>query len=507
MSAAADAATRVGICDRADGTYLTSDGAGYSVLLGDLPPGCPSAELPLGRDQVLWAGLMPAGLSPGQPLTLVGAFADPSAVQVSEIAPLPGKEEPAPRPAPAPLRARVFGIEERASFDAGSRVLECRTGQRAAGLVIDLPRNQPRLRLAYRATMPTELAASDGVGDGIATATAPAASSPRALLFPAHGQSHLTLSCPGAGRFELLSLGPPASGWAWRPAAWREAPETLLAQAAAWGMGAVFVTVPIDDGRVAEGDALAAFVARAARAGVAVWAVDGDPRAVLPAERPLFVARAQAYAAYNRAAPPAARLAGLQLDIEPHVLRGYGQAPEQFDRAWAQTITAIARAAGMPVEAVIPFWYADEPHRRHALAPIVGSVASVAVMAYRGTAEGAAAAAAPALAWGAAAGIPVRVALENGPIPDEEALTFRPAPAGTLWQVTIGDRTAVLLLAQAGTNPAGPTLGLASRTQVPGRAVSFLGDTKALAEAVESVIRGLGGHPAFHGTALHGILD
>lgn len=505
MTPSAGAATQIGICGGPDGAYLTSDGAGYSVLVGAVPPNCPTIMLPVEREQVLWAGVMPAAAPAGQPATLVGSFADP--VEVSEITPLTGGEAVSPALAPTPLRARVFGVEERATFDAEARVLDCKAGRRPAGLVIEPSRRPPRLRMAYRSTMPTKLAASNGVGDGTPLATAAAAPNPRPLLLPWHGRSHLTVSCPGPGRFELLSLGPPASGWAWRPSAWREAPERLLSQAEAWGMGSLFVTVPVEGGRVADADALTAFVSRAAGMGVAVWAVDGDPRAVLPAERPHFVARAEAYAAYNRSVPPASRLAGLQLDIEPHVLRGYGQAPGEFDRAWARTIIAIAGAAGMPVEAVIPFWYADEPHRSLALAPVAGSVASLAVMAYRGTAEGVTAAAASALAWGAAAGIPVRVAMENGPVPDAEARTFRPAPIGTLWQVAIGDRTAVLLLAKAAANPAGPTLGLASRMPVSGRSVSFLGDTGSLADAIERVIRGLGDHPAFHGIALHGILD
>lgn len=506
MTSAAGAGTRVGVCEGADGAYLTSTGTGYTVVVGEVPPGCPSMVLPVEHDHVLWAGVMPAAVPPGRPLTVVGTFADPMAVQVSEIAPLAGEGE-ASMPAPAPFAARVFGIEERVAFDAWAGELDCAAGNRPAGLLTEIPRPSSRLRVAYRSTMPTELAASDGRRDGVPLATAPPSPVPRALLLPWDGASHLTISCPGSGRFELRSLGPPASGWAWRPDAWREAPDRLLAHAAAWGMGAVFLTVPVKGGRVADPERLAAFAARAAGRGIAVWAVDGDPRAVLPAERPHFVARAEAYAAYNRAVPPSSRLAGLQLDIEPHVLRGYGQAPEAFDLEWARTITAVAPAAGMPVEAVIPFWYAAAPHRDAALAPIAQSVASLTVMAYRGTAEGVAAAAAPALAWGAAAGVPVRVAMENGPIPDEEALTFRPSPAGTLWQVALGGRAVVMLLSEAAANPAGPTLGLASRAAVPGRNVSFLGDTGALADAAESVIRRLGGHPGFHGIALHGILD
>lgn len=61
----------------------------------------------------------------------------------------------------------------------------------------------------------------------------------------------------------------------------------------------MLITVDITVGRakVAEAGALEYFVKQASVRGVRVWAIAGDARAVLPAERAGYAERARAYAA------------------------------------------------------------------------------------------------------------------------------------------------------------------------------------------------------------------
>jgi hypothetical protein len=505
MSFPARAATDIALCPSpANGgrAYLSADGSAVELLLGPAPAGCPALALPIAREDILWAGLMPVGIRPGAPIALTGSFPAGTA-SLSEIESV---EDTAPRPSPPSEgtgSARLFGIEERARLLPGP-VLECTAGTRPAGMVVTLPGKPERLRLSYRSTMPVTVGGGD---DSPFTFTIPASEAQTATMVPWRGDSHLTVACNGAGRFQLLGLGPPVSGWAWRPEAWRDGGDALIARALDLGMDTLFVTVPVAEDGVEESAALAGFIARAQARAIRVWAVDGDPHAVLPSERDRFVRRAHAYAAYNRSAPPEARLAGLQLDIEPYVLPGYAQQPDAFDRAWALTVVELAEAAQMPTEAVVPFWFATGAHRQIALDAMAGKIAGIAVMAYRGDAAGVVEAATPALDWGAQARMPVRVAIENGPIPDEHRLTFRPTESGTLWQVDVNGRRVMILLARPLSNPLGPTLGLASRSEVPGRRISFLGDAEALIKAVDSLQLRLSSHPAFHGLAIHGILD
>lgn len=502
-------ATDLALCPAAGGagrTYFSATGDTIELVLGSAPDGCAAVTLPVAREAIRWAGLMPQGVQPGVPLALSGRFtaeaASVSDVESLEVSP----PLPASPPTDPPL-PRAFGVEERASVLSPGPVLDCGPGVRPAGMVLPVAGGPGPRVLSYRSTMPVTMGASDGRTDAEEIATAPASEARTVMLLPWRGQSHLTVACAGAGHFELLGIGPAMAGWAWSPRAWLENGNALIARARALGMDTLYVSVPVGEGRIESPAQLAAFIARARTVSIHVWVVDGDPHAVLPAERPRFVQRARAYADYNRSVPLGSRLAGLQLDIEPYVLPGYAQRPQAFDRAWARTVVEVSAAADMPVEAVIPFWFAVKPHRTDALDALAGTVAGVAVMAYRGDADGVAGAATPALDWGRRTGVPVRVAMENGPIPDEDRLVFRPAEMGTLWQVDVNGTWVMLLLERPAANPVGPTLALASRNQVPGRRVSFLGDEKALAEAVDALQTRLGGHPAFRGLAIHGILD
>lgn len=74
--------------------------------------------------------------------------------------------------------------------------------------------------------------------------------------------------------------------WAWRPAHWRENATSLFALATAWSVGVIYISVPVaEDGTVADAERLREFLRDATGRGIEVWSVDGEPRAILPAER------------------------------------------------------------------------------------------------------------------------------------------------------------------------------------------------------------------------------
>ena len=138
----------------------------------------------------------------------------------------------------------------------------------------------------------------------------------------------------------------------------------LLARAARWQADTIYITVPTTPaGEVVDADELRQFLQEATGRELHIWAVDGDPRAVLPSERGSFEARARAYARFNAAAGDAshaARLAGVQYHIEPYLVSGYHLDEDGWKEAYVATIAGFARAAaGLPIELAVPFWWLD----------------------------------------------------------------------------------------------------------------------------------------------------
>src|SRR5690348_2703304 len=245
---------------------------------------------------------------------------------------------------------RPFGTEERARIvgdDGGDLTPSCRAGTEPAGFAVAYPAALPplpglALTVAARGDAGFVIAAADAAAmqrdNPVPLLTLPAAASPRVSRAPVPGtldrRSALSWSvlCPaGGGTMTLTRLSlegtPPAgtrsqqrSAWAWQPALWRDRPAKLLDKLGQLEVDRVFVSVPmVGDRAVAGADALAAFIRAAAARHIAVWAVEGDPHAVLPSEREKFRGRAAALAAFNRQQPVDTRLSGVQFDIEPYL--------------------------------------------------------------------------------------------------------------------------------------------------------------------------------------------
>src|SRR5262245_50876336 len=115
-------------------------------------------------------------------------------------------------------------------------------------------------------------------------------------------QAPTQVSAVSSNRSSALSEGQPPirAMWAWRPELWRSEASSLFAQASSWNVGVLYVSVQVGaDGALVDADRLRAFLGDAGDRRLRVWAVEGDPRAVMEAERTAMVQRARAIRSFN----------------------------------------------------------------------------------------------------------------------------------------------------------------------------------------------------------------
>jgi hypothetical protein len=465
----------------------------------------------------------------------VHAAALPPGLDPAQV--LAGSEHtlPASRPAPEPpssmpigvnllgaMSARGFGVEERvtATLDDGRLRIDCRPGTRPAGVLLQGPWSMPRadvvLRTAFSGSEHFALQVADArlAAREAALDLGVLAQAGKSFALPPNldraGWRQFTLLCPDAGgnlALDALTLEPaplpskraPRSTWIWDRAEWRQRGDALLE---------IFVTVPLFDARVAEPEALAAFVRRAATRGVAVTAVEGDPHMVLPEQHAASSARARAYAAYNAQAEPAARLKAIQFDVEPYLLPAAVLDPALRDRRYLELAAALRQAAGTTaLEFVVPFWWDSKPELLHALARHADGLA---VMDYRTDPDQIVRFAAPFLDWGVEHGKRVRIALEAGPIAAEEQRRYRRVDAGAKGDLLLlehgGQQLLVLLRgpsAYPGAHPGAQMYALAGSRTIDGAASTFNRDKAAMLRLLPQLEKVFGAWESFDGMALH----
>lgn len=501
------------------------------------PPGCRSLDLGAVRAEALH--VPDPGTAPTPTILLQGEDKDGRfAVGEMTLVPEGGAAGPA-APAPMPLRTnllaamqlRTYGVEERvqARLEDGRLRLACRPGTRPAGVLLTGPWAIPRLRANLQARYDGEgqftWQAADAAGAARESALdmgqlAAAGAGSARLALPAGldraGWRHFVLACPAAGAslaLASLTLEPepaaaaaPRSTWIWDRSAWRERGDALLDWAVRERIGELFIVVPLEQGRIGDPEALAAFVRRAGQRGIGISAVEGDPHMVLPRERAATAARARAYAAYNAAAEPAARLRGVQFDIEPYLLPRHVLPAARLDREYVATLAALREAAGsMPLEFVVPFWWGD---RRALLDGLARHADAVSVMDYRTDPGQIRAFAIPFLDWAAAHGKRVRIALEAGPLPPETQRRYRRAPdgaAGDMLLFTVGGQQVLVLLRQPAAHPRAVPYELAGTRHIDGSATTFHQDKDALRALLPRLEADFGAWPGFAGIALHEI--
>ncbi|KFI06619.1 hypothetical protein JN27_13065 [Massilia sp. BSC265] len=498
-------------------------------------PGCRSLDL--GAAQVEALHVLGPTATPTTTILLQGDDKDGRfAVSEQTLVPDGGGNEPA-APEPMPLRTnllaamqvRPYGVEERvqARLDRGRLRIDCRAGARPAGVLLTGPWTIPRLRASLKATYSgkgrfawqaadaAQAARESALGMGQISAGAGTAS----LLLPAGldrtNWRHFALACPAAGgtlALDALTLEPdvpvvaPRSTWIWDRSAWLERGDELLDWAVRERLGELFIVVQLEEGRVKDPDALAAFVRHARRRGIGISAVEGDPHMVLPLERAATAARARAYAAYNAAAEPAARLRGIQFDIEPYLLPEHVLPAARLDGEYVATLAALREAAGdMPLEFVVPFWWGG---RQEVLDALARHADAVSVMDYRTDPGQILRFAVPFLDWGATNGKRVRIALEAGPLPLETQrryLRTQDGGAGDMLLFTVEDQQVLVLLRQPMAHPRAAPYRLVDTRRIDGSATTFHKDKDALRALLPRLEADFGAWPGFAGIALHEI--
>jgi len=211
-----------------------------------------------------------------------------------------------------------------------------------------------------------------------------------------------------------------------------------------------------------------------ALAGVQVSAValDGEPGSVF-APDPLLQA-VDSLRRFN--ATHRHRFQGLQVDVEPYVLKGFALDETRHFTAYVALLDSLrARAAGkLAITAVVPFWYASKRFEgRNLLDAVLASSDAIAVMAYRTTPLQIRELAMPALCLARSRGKQAWVGLERTRLPSERHYVVDKARLQPLLKPD-GER----LLLQ-GVPPDGAPFD--AQFEVRAQALSFHGRPEALA--------------------------
>ena len=525
-------------------TYLDPAG-GRQLLIAtrEKPRDCASAEIPVDIDKLTWGTLIADDIARNLDggVILQGVL-DRDPPNVSEV--IPARTRVASIAVSTPvdaellpaLKAAPFGIEERARANPSANhtlIVECKAGARPAGIVLQspgwiLPQGiMLKVELGYRANAPFTVGIADRARaareEPLLLGALDAERSTAGLDLPAGVLAEnlaLSFICPEQpARIEISSLRilpsqprstvPGRALWAWRPQWWINEPQRLLAELQTARADTVYVTVPVNDDspQISQRAALQNFIAEATRRGIGVWAVDGDPHAILPRVRGEFVRRARAYAEYNRGVAENQRLRGVQYDIEPYLVPGYQLATASWLGAYLETIALLKAELNMPLELAVPFWWANESY---AGAPFIERLAayadSLAVMNYRTVPASIRAGAEPFLAWSTRFRRGVRIALEAGAIEDEQRRHYRKSAAGELWEVKLPGHTALLLLDAEAHNPGGAALARSQSSTFSGDQISFARNTQAMFALLPGLEKSWSAWPGFAGIALHGLL-
>jgi hypothetical protein len=214
------------------------------------------------------------------------------------------------------------------------------------------------------------------------------------------------------------------AAWLWENRIWRKFATALLDRAAELKIGTLYIALDVDNGKVSNRDALRRFLAAAHARHMTVLAVEGDPHFITRSGRAVAVARARAIRAYNLGVVARERLDGLQYDIEPYVLPGFGISDPADLKKWSDTYRVLRHAFARPLNAVLPFWIADHRPGTDFVRNLAPSIDGITVMAYRDTPDAIVDVATRLLDVGIAVDRPVRVALENGPTDEGEHVSF-----------------------------------------------------------------------------------
>jgi hypothetical protein len=298
------------------------------------------------------------------------------------------------------------------------------------------------------------------------------------------------------------------SGWIWQPEAWQKNADTTLKKLKRWHMRQVFITVPVDEKTytVETPDLLKTFLTNAHQQGIAVWAVDGDRYALLPEVRKDFLNRAKAYAAFN-AAQSKEHIDGIQYDIEPYLVNGYGLDSASWNQAYLELLKSVKSETPLPIEIVLPFWFEQQKAGNDwFLDQVATLIDGLAIMDYRTDLEQIQAFAKPYLEWGIDYQKPVQIALETVDLPDNPTQIYHPALEGTVYLLKKnGLNLFVLLNAPIKAPLLGKSFALSHSNNNSSKQVTFYRQSDRLMDILKKLEPKFSAYSSFSGMAIHGI--
>lgn len=300
------------------------------------------------------------------------------------------------------------------------------------------------------------------------------------------------------------------STWIWDVSRVVDQADELLLQMQGAQIETVFVAVRMTGAplRLAEPGALAKFIAAAGALDIDVWIVEGDPNAVSVEGRPHFLERTAALAAFNTEQPPARRFSGIQYDIEPYLVAGFQLHTNAWLRAYLQTFAELRAQLDVPIEAAVPFWWADlQVDGVPVLAEMSRLVNGLTVMNYRTDPKQLKRLAQPFLRWGVVHQRYVRVAVESVALPDQMLWHFRRGDRGRLWHLDLEGSDVLVLLNRPARNPSGATYHRSYAREVPASGTTFHGQRQLLEAALPDLMLSWSDWESFAGVALHGYFE
>lgn len=298
----------------------------------------------------------------------------------------------------------------------------------------------------------------------------------------------------------------PRAAWFWSPTIWEQTPQRIFDAQTEYGLQRIYISLPFSEQRVSHANQLREFLQLAHQHGLQVWAVLGDPHAVLDDQRHYFLNLAKSIEAFN-SEPDPNKLDGLQLDIEPYLLPGYQVNPGAWLKKQAETVAAVRQVTpSLPLDMVIPFWLNPEQKEgRELLTAVAAHLNSLTVMNYRTDLDQIHDLTEKFLAWGNTHNKPVFIALESLPMADQELRVYAQAAQGELWQIDFDSVKVLILLKQPRALSGEKAYRLSHTRNVVGGNTSFFQKPEALQDLISKIEYHFSDSPSFAGVALHGL--
>jgi hypothetical protein len=319
----------------------------------------------------------------------------------------------------------------------------------------------------------------------------------------------------------------PLGVWVWNASDWITSPATLITRAKAFGLKNLYMEIPMTldsfgKRNVTHPNALRVFTQTANTANIKVWYTVGDPEQLMPDVRKDLIARIEGLKRYNFSAPANAKITGVQLDVEPHMMPAYNLNKGLWNQRLIDTLKEAKTATGstLSLDACVTFWLADQmflPDGSKVLDAITPFVDKLTIMNYTTDPVAYADRMQPYLRWGEKHNKLVHGGLELAPLPNENAWRYWAVPAGVagrIWLVSLPlqpvgptDRTqwAAVVLKTAQSNPVGLALEPKGPNPMPilGSRLSFNRHKAYLYPMVQLALPSLLPSKAFDGIIFH----